>query len=89
MDPLQLITTVGVPTAMLLICGGAVWKVLIWLGANVATPLVANHLEFLKTSTATTTKQTELMEKMVDSQVALGIRLDDLCRKLRPPPGKP
>lgn len=47
MDTLDLVKTLGVPTALLLLLAIAIWRSLQWLAANVVKPMVERHVIFL------------------------------------------
>ncbi len=44
---IQLVLTLGFPSACLMAVGVAVWRILVWVGANVVKPATAKHIEFL------------------------------------------
>ena len=65
-DWAEIFAKLGLPTGMLLIVVLALWKTGRWSAANVVTPVVNGHLEWLKKSELRDERQTELLAKLVD-----------------------
>lgn len=54
----------GLPTLLLLLLCFGLWKSARWIGEQVLRPVVAAHLEFLRTMKAALGRQTTILERM-------------------------
>ena len=80
---LQIAQSFGLPVGILAVVLFALWRVLIWAGANVVAPLVAKHLAFLDRILAAQDAQTDALAKITGALSKVNDRLD----RLPPPPG--
>ena len=58
----QFIASVGLPGALLIGAGIAVWRVSCWLGINAVKPLVEAHLDYLDKTKEVQMKQADTLE---------------------------
>lgn len=66
MDFLQMAERIGIPFVILAAFGVAVWRVLVWLGEKVVTPITNSHIALVEETKKCGTRNTETLEKMTD-----------------------
>lgn len=89
MEWLQILQTVGVPVFALIAFAYAVWRAIVWLGTNIAQPLVQKHIAFLDAVSTNVEKQARAVESMalaregeIDRYEAITNKLEAIHRAL-------
>lgn len=74
----DIVKNLGFPIALLFIVGIAIWRIIIWLGKTVITPVTNRHIKFLDDVTKEFEKQTEELEKLTGQSGTTLTKLEEV-----------
>ena len=66
MDFMQAAERIGIPMSILMAVGFAVWRIIIWLGEKVITPITASHIALVEETKKSNTINSETLRKMTE-----------------------
>ncbi len=64
MDFLDIVKSIGFPSAVLVFVGIAIWRIMVWAGNKVVEPVVAAHIQLVESAKTTNETNAKTLEKM-------------------------